>query len=486
MQRILLAACTTLTLLAAACSDGGPARSAAPGERATAPRYSLTQADLDARIKSLIVDLFPNGLETATGARWESVKEKVAQGQTDPAQAATARAKLVELTQWILQKRTSLTAPAGETVSSAVAKLVLYMSAYVYGASVPAVPAGVDAAVGLVLPDGSDPAPIVTESKFAGVDLKAGSVAVPTVITVMSNAAEPTYGTCAGPLNTTLCQVPRFYKFESFPHVKLAVPATFVVCHTKPASLPWATSDLDARLRLAHDKPLDPANYSAGSTIYEGIEILKYVPVTAPFVDCDGSSAPSQTHAAGSVVTRLQALAGAAWSFVAPKTAWAIDLGGGGESSFFSNFNHVDPTLVVQFSNIGMSACNDITFGYTVDGVAKDVYNKPAGCASTTYADAAVRVPVAATVKVYLRDNSCTAADVFTQDGGHGLVTGTNPAQIAITDAGGFCQALSNGGSRPPVNGIGNLNVTRTVTPSPTLSPTSLVPPPTAPPTAVP
>jgi hypothetical protein len=116
----------------------------------------------------------------------------------------------------------------------------------------------------------------------------------------------------------------------------------------------------------------------------------------------------------------------------------------------------------ITFSNISLGACNDITFGYTVNGVSTDVYNKPYDCAPFhTYADVSILVPVGSTVDVYLRDNTCGVT--FTQESGHALVTGTNPYQIAITDAGGFCEATSTTASRPPTNGVGNLNVTETI-----------------------
>ena len=116
----------------------------------------------------------------------------------------------------------------------------------------------------------------------------------------------------------------------------------------------------------------------------------------------------------------------------------------------------------ITFSNITLGACNDITFGYTVNGVSTDLYTKPYDCAPFhSYADVTVQVPVGSTVQVYLRDNTCSAT--FTQNSGHALVTGTNPYQIAITDAGGFCEATSPSASRPPTNGIGNLNVTETI-----------------------
>jgi hypothetical protein len=116
----------------------------------------------------------------------------------------------------------------------------------------------------------------------------------------------------------------------------------------------------------------------------------------------------------------------------------------------------------ITFSNITLGACNDITFGYTVNGVSTDVYTKPYDCAPAhSYTDVSILVPLGSTVDVFLRDNSCGAT--FTQESGHALVTGTNPYQIAITDAGGFCEATSPTTSHPPTNGVGNLNVTETI-----------------------
>ena|SRR5689334_15733904 len=115
----------------------------------------------------------------------------------------------------------------------------------------------------------------------------------------------------------------------------------------------------------------------------------------------------------------------------------------------------------ITFSNISLGACNSITFGYTVGGVSTDVDTKPYGCFSQTFSDVTILAPIGSTVQVYLKDNTCNAT--FTQDSQHALVTGTNPTQIAITDAGGFCEAPSPTTPRPPTNGVGNLNVTETI-----------------------
>jgi hypothetical protein len=253
---------------------------------------------------------------------------------------------LTELLAWIDRETRSITAltPAlceaarCETVPSAAAKVKLYMIAYVYGLVVPNIPTGVDFGGGLVLP-GTDPAPIITLNQLAGVDLKALSVDVPTLITIVENRT--TYPLCGGPLATTLCQLPRFYRFDASPHVKLKVPAAFVVCHTKPAALPWGTTNLDARIRVAHDRPAHASDYTPGATQTGDIEILAYIPVA--FLHCEDHTNVAFAAPASPLEQRGRALLGALWSAVRPRTAWAIDLGGGGQSLFFSNFNLVDP-----------------------------------------------------------------------------------------------------------------------------------------------
>jgi len=114
----------------------------------------------------------------------------------------------------------------------------------------------------------------------------------------------------------------------------------------------------------------------------------------------------------------------------------------------------------ITFSNISFTGCNNLTFGYILNGVSTDVYSFPGGCGSESFSDVTVLVPAGSTPEVFLRDNTCQST--FTQSSAHALVTGSNPTQIAITDAGGFCEATSPSTPRPPTNG-GNLNVTETI-----------------------
>ncbi|AHG93694.1 hypothetical protein J421_6159 (plasmid) [Gemmatirosa kalamazoonensis] len=323
----------------AGCSGDVPTHPRAPSD-ARAPSRSLAPTP-DAQVGPLLAALFPSGLEAVAATRWDALKRRVAAGQT-----AGARSVLAELVAWIDRQTPGIAAltPAlcdgavCETVPSVAAKVKLYMTAYVYGLVVPNIPTGVDFGGGLVLP-GTDPAPIITLNQLAGVDLKPLSVDVPTLITIVENRTR--YPLCGGPLATTLCQLPRFYRFDASPHVKLNVPADFAVCHTKPAALPWGTTNLDARIRVAHDRPTSASDDTPGAIRTGGIEILAYTPIT--FLHCEDHTNVAFAAPASALEQRGWALLGALWSAVAPRTAWAIDLGGGGQSLSFSNFNLVDP-----------------------------------------------------------------------------------------------------------------------------------------------
>ena len=118
--------------------------------------------------------------------------------------------------------------------------------------------------------------------------------------------------------------------------------------------------------------------------------------------------------------------------------------------------------VTTVFSNIDLSACNDVTIGYEINGVMTDVFRKSYGCFMQLVPDFTLTGLSNETVRIYLKDNTC--GHVFYQDGNHGAVTGSNPYLIRIADSGGFCER------GPSVEWIpesdeqpGNLNVTKTV-----------------------
>lgn len=113
-------------------------------------------------------------------------------------------------------------------------------------------------------------------------------------------------------------------------------------------------------------------------------------------------------------------------------------------------------------SDIVLSACNDLTYGYQVDGGAfTELGGKDYGCTTTGESDAVIGpFPTAVILNLVLVDNTCDAT--FDSTGGHATVTGSNPYDVDITDAGGFCEA-PEGTTRPPGPFGGNLSTTLTI-----------------------
>ena len=327
-------------LLFAACSENPNALKSG----ARNPALLVTPpGSLDENVLKILA-LYPKGLETAATTRWSNVKAKAAAGLTDPAAAATAKQMLVELTDWIVKKTPEMdTPPDNEPKPAASARAILYMSMYVYGGSAtlpPPYSPSADVVTGIVTPGA--PATIVTPTKHAGVQLEAGSVDENTIVVITQNPT-PYPDNCSGPLQTQLCQYPQFYKFEQFPHKALLKPAKFNVCHINDGENRRPLADHD-RFRLAHTKPANPADYTTGSIIPTGggenIEILPLV--TQTFSTCEHNDYHDGTVAAAATGA-LSRFARAVGKMLSPKKAYAIDLGLGGLSKSFSDFNDVDP-----------------------------------------------------------------------------------------------------------------------------------------------
>lgn len=276
-------------------------------------------------------------------ATWNSIKRKYAAGASNPAQLTAAKKELFRLSDWVTRNAQEMnTPPGGETKIAAAARLVLYMSMYVYGGPdtpPPSYTPGADATVGVVTPNA--PATIVTPTLHAGVQLESGSVAENTVIVVTQNPT-PYPENCSGPLQTKLCQYPQFYTFDMFPHKRLLKAAKFNVCHVNSGESRYPLADHD-RFRLAHAKPADPANYTPGSTIRdqngESIEILPLVAQT--FSTCTNNVYAN--NSLGGPLGVMSRFARGLRNLVSPRTAYAIDVGLGGLSFDTSPFNDVDP-----------------------------------------------------------------------------------------------------------------------------------------------
>jgi hypothetical protein len=219
------------------------------------------------------------------------------------------------------------------------------MSLYVYGGPTTPVPGGSsgdDLALGVVLPNA--PARIQTPTHHAGVSFPTGAVNEPTIVVISQN---PTHyqAECSGPLDTHLCQWPQFYTYNVFPDVRLNQSAMVAVCHVNSGSFRNPREGIHDRFRLAHDKPAEGSRVKGG-TIVDNIEILPFVR-DATLIDCTENDSYSTIQSDIGLLDRglrqLDRFAARIGRLIAPKSAYAIDQGGGGLVDLFSNFNVVDP-----------------------------------------------------------------------------------------------------------------------------------------------
>ena len=373
-----------LAVLGALACDGPNTTLPVPG---SASRSTAPAATLGAEITALITSGFPKGQATAIAARWDQVLRSVAKepkvtlkGKLVP--GSGGRAELVKAVKYIESKTSVSTPPTGETQAHFVARLVLDMSLYVYageGTPVPTIAPGSDVVLQVVQPTTTDT--VVTPAVQAAVIFPAGAVSEPTVVVITADA---TYypANCSGPLDTKLCQYPRFYKFNVFPDVKLNVPAHVQVCHVDAGTLRRPLAD-HMRFKMAHEKPADPANYSSGN-IVDNVELL--TPVAMSVTTCTAGDStqylppppPPPTFGSMTSLGRLTHLASlaahrlsvAARGLVTPREAYAIDVGMGGESSFFSTFGVVDPE---SKADLAQSTVPATAFHSTSDSLAVGV-----------------------------------------------------------------------------------------------------------------
>ena len=377
----LRAAGPLLVVLGAFACDGPNTTLPVPG---SAARSTAPQATLGAEISALITSGFPKGEATAIAARWDQVLRSIAKepqvtltGKLVP--GSGGRAELVKAVKYIDLQTSVSTPPTGETQAHFVARLVLDMSLYVYGGPttpVPSVVAGSDVVLKVVQPTSTDT--VVTPAKAAAVIFPVGAVSEPTVVVITPDTAYYP-ANCSGPLDTKLCQYPRFYKFNVFPDVKLNVPAHVQVCHVDagPNRLPLADH---VRFRVAHDKPASSADYTTGSSIVDNVEILPPVVMFVTTCTANGGTQYLPPVTLGSLtpmgrLTNLASLAVhrlsvAARTLVTPREAYAIDVGMGGESSFFSTFGIVDPE---SKADLAQSTVPATAFHSTSDSLAVGV-----------------------------------------------------------------------------------------------------------------
>lgn len=328
------------SLLAGACSDTGPAGS------------TLSPTGSFAKSRSTLVDgmiraFFPKGLETATGTRFDHIDATLGtwNGTQWSGDVKVARTQVTELIKFVKNKAREIDPAAlqpGEDLNLAAARLALAMFTYVYNGpdaalTPPAPPAGATDVVFEIVPAGTA-ALIQTPSKQAGLRLDDGSTLEDRVIVIAKNPLESEFTErCSGPLQTDRCQYKHFYKFESYPLLKLQKSGRFAVCHVFGTGGPTATED--GYIQLAHNLPADPDNYTTNTpgAIQEGqIEILPRATTQTGVVSCNE---PTTTiGVVGTAQRAWYAVAKFAEKLIAPKAAYAYDQGPEHNGDFFSDF----------------------------------------------------------------------------------------------------------------------------------------------------
>ncbi len=352
MRRIRgLVTSSILGVLGVLACDGSQGTIFAP----QSPSHIIGPVDLGSEILSLMGG-FPKGESTSVNAKWDRVLRSLAtepkvtlKGKLVP--GSGGRSELVNTVRYIQLKTNDATPPAGETKAHYAARLILDMSLYVYGSPstpIPTLAPGSDVAFKLVLPGTTDT--VVTPAKQAAVVFPPGSVGEPTVVVI---TPDPVYypANCSGPLDTKLCQYPKFYQFNVFPDVKLGVSAKVQVCHIDAGVNRRALAD-HQRFRIAHEKPANPADYTSTATIVDNVEVLALIPMSVtncaagdgttyvPPISANVTPLGRVTYFAMGLLHRATRVAR---GILVPADVYAIDVGAGGPVDFFSTFGTVDP-----------------------------------------------------------------------------------------------------------------------------------------------
>ena len=467
-----------LLLSVAACDRSPLPTQSIP--RATSEHYQLTvSGSLGDEIVALSLALFPTGLETAAGTRWEKIRDYVAAGDL-----VSAKARLIELTAWIKQKTPQMDPPPfGETRDAATARLVLYMSLFVYNGPGTPVPStlgtGADATVAIVTPGAASI--VQTPLKHAGARFDIGTVSENTIVVISQNTQYyPAH--CGGPFTTKYCQYPLFYHYQAFPAQRFLKSVHLAVCHVATGNnygpLTGVNHDLFV---VAHDKPADPANYTPGGYAVPGenIEILPRNPTydpTAPLIACSGSVYPfvppvlpgfgsTRRDALGvmlAAATRgMNRMAQVAEAALTPRSAYAIDLGAETNTLTFSNFAMLDtighPDIAVSAGSTPATATSGspTTVTYTVsnNGTA------PSPGVAATFQLTPTAVTIASTPIVLVPTSPPSSASLFPLQSRTETVTLPIPAALASGNYTITVSLASTGGVAELASTLGNNSV---------------------------
>ena len=260
----------------------------------------------------LIVNLKYTGIEVALLAR----------------KTELARSLMYSLVQYTLDRYQKGELRGGQSSATQTKLVNVIKGLYcLVGLTAPAIPLGSltpDGAVEIVQP--GENTTVATDTKFAGVQVPAGAVTSPTLVTITRLPDFP------GPLNTPLDQYPAYYQFTSSNGDTFASNVVVGTCQVKDFTPP----DYN-RLVLGHN-------------VGTGIELLARVP--APFLDCSALiSLQDPANSWFRLVSRgMRSLEPLAARIFLPQKAYAASAVGtcclGGSSKSFSPFGAVDPLTV--------------------------------------------------------------------------------------------------------------------------------------------
>jgi hypothetical protein len=400
MRRSFATAALLAAFAAAACSDTAPTGTRLRPD-AGGP---LLQESVSDYVDRLVVDLFPKGLETATGSRWETVKQKLAADDFDG-----ATKHLRDVAKYVKLKTPDITLTSEfKSKEHAAASLVYSMALYVYRPEITTPPTtGRDVAFEVV-PAG-EAATIVTPSEHAALDIPAGSTNEDRLITIIQ---DPNLwpGHCNGPLPTKLCQYPLFYDIASFPSIAFNNVVGVAVCAVTRTATADDRGPLDRpgeqtvhhRLRLA--RPFTGGPTTPRGTLHpETNPTIEILPLREnqrpdPLTDCSDIPTPVASLTPrggwlGRAERGMLAVANFAAWVLTPKDLYAFDSGPEHETmAFGSPFNTVDPASQPDLEAEGLTAPSQAVQGdaimvdFTVANTSRRIGGESTAAADATTA----------------------------------------------------------------------------------------------------
>ncbi|MFN2317117.1 MAG: RCC1 domain-containing protein [Gemmatimonadales bacterium] len=325
-MRLTWLCAAAVPLLLAACAESPPTQPST-----LVPTLAIGPAP-EAQINRLINTLFPPREKGAWFSAFARVKHAVASGDDDLAHTVA-----MDFIRTLLEAHSGVLPPGTAT---ALRDLVNMVATFV-GLPAPLQGANPFAGDGAVAVVGTAGGQVIASSGFGGVTIPAGALPGEVILVIerLPNGSTPG----AGPLPTSLRQLPLYYRVSSVPEVShLAVPVTVGICQLEVGEPFGPATQAEAnRLQLALPDAGDPS----------GVMLLPRV--AAPFLDCDGVTLTAASFESGDRSTVGKALEMVRQGGVGllglfrPSAAHAIHGGLGGTTSAFGPFGAVVPGGIV-------------------------------------------------------------------------------------------------------------------------------------------